>query len=201
MFLTYCILLIYLLLFYKPNQGPSGSIHSWIFNHRSTCRSDGLHNLVLRLSVRTYLGLFSEVSYPPIQFMVSITVVFFSLGLFWFTSCIPNTLAFWINIEDPALFLRVPLSIFSVRFFPEEALKLPAKFLSLSIQRNLLRLFSSAWYINHIVSIHSFFRVDIFLCSCMASFPRLLIFLKGPLFSQGSEMLEGNPLHLQAMSW
>ena len=177
-------------------------MNSFFSNHRSTRLMDGLRYLFLLFKVRSLLVLVSEVDYLLIVFISSLwSVQHLPIRVILFASCIPNTLAFWINIEDPALFLRVPLSIFSVRFFPEEALKLPAKFLSLSIQRNLLRLFSSAWYINHIVSIHSFFRVDIFLCSCMASFPRLLIFLKGPLFSQGSEMLEGNPLHLQAMSW
>ena len=54
------------------------------------------------------------------------------MGLFIFTRCVSNTLSFWRNIEDFALFLGVPYSIIFVWIFPEEAPKLSSNFLSLS---------------------------------------------------------------------
>ena len=65
---------------------------------------------------------------------VSITVVYLpSLSLFIFIGCVFNTLAFWGNIEGSALFLGVPLYIFDVRCFPEEAPKFLVNFILLSI--------------------------------------------------------------------
>ena len=63
--------------------------------------------------------------YPP-----SGTVGICPLGLFCFTVCVPNTLAFQLKLEDTAPIFRVPLSIFDVLRFLEEAMKLPVKFLS-----------------------------------------------------------------------
>ena len=57
------------------------------------------------------------------------------------TRFIPNTLAFQIKLEDSAQYLRVPLSVFYVRRFPEEAPKFPENFLSLSTPCKLLRFF------------------------------------------------------------
>ena len=49
-----------------------------------------------------------------------------------------KSLAFWRKIEDSAPFFRFPLSVFNLQRFQEEAPKLPADFLSLSILRKLL---------------------------------------------------------------
>ena len=145
-------------------------MHYLTFNHRSTRWLGGMHNLVLRLPVRPYLGLVRKVSSPPIFSLISITFGFLPLGLFWFKSSIQNTLEFQRNLEDPAMFLRGPLSIFDVQCFLEEAPKFPVTFLSFSIPRNLLKFFSSAWYTNYIGGLLYCYRVDIFLCSCMAGF-------------------------------
>ena len=76
--------------------------------------------------------------------------IFYSLPLaciasdhrvFLITSFILNTLDFSKKCEDSTPFLRVPLSIFDVRHFPEEALKLPANFLSMYIPWDMLRYF------------------------------------------------------------
>ena len=69
---------------------------------------------------------------------VSITVGYIpSLSLFIFISCVSNTLDFRRNIEESTPFLRAPLYIFDVWRFPEEALKLPETFLTLSAQADL----------------------------------------------------------------
>ena len=53
----------------------------------------------------------------------------YSHWVFFCTSYIPNTLAFWRKLEDSSPFLRVPFSIFDVRHIPEEALKFPVIFI------------------------------------------------------------------------
>ena len=71
-------------------------MQSFIFNHRSTHHSDGLHNLVLRLPAMPYLGLVGEMDPTPVKF----TTAFWcgwrltSLGLFIFTRCIPTPCIF-----------------------------------------------------------------------------------------------------------
>ena len=55
-----------------------------------------------------------------------------------------RTLSIQRQLEDSALFFRVPLSVFDVRRFPEEASKLPVNFLSLFITRELLIFLYSA---------------------------------------------------------
>ena len=64
-----------------------------------------------------------------------------SFSLFIFTMCISNTLAFWIILDDSAIFLGVPLSILFSRCFPEEAPKLSENFLSLSISTRAAEVF------------------------------------------------------------
>ena len=114
-------------------------MHSCIFNPRFTRHSDGLHHLILRLRAWPYLGLVGEAAPSPLSLhLLSGAAGLYPLGLFCFTRCISNTLAFRRILEDSALFLRVTLSIFDVRRFPEEAPELPAKFLSLSLPRELV---------------------------------------------------------------
>ena len=43
-------------------------MHLWIFNHRSTRRSDGLHHFILCFPDWTYLGLVGKADSPPIVF-------------------------------------------------------------------------------------------------------------------------------------
>ena len=70
-------------------------------------------------------GGFSSHIFPD----VSITVGYPpSFGLFIFARCVYNTLEFRKSLEDSSTFLRVPLLIFDVQRFTEEALKSPANF-------------------------------------------------------------------------
>ena len=177
-------------------------MHSCIFNPRFTRHSDGLHHLILRLRAWPYLGLVGEAAPSPLSLhLLSGAAGLYPLGLFCFTRCISNTLAFRRILEDSALFLRVTLSIFDVRRFPEEAPELPAKFLSLSLPRELVSFFSSAWSTNNLGSLWYCRRVDIFLFSHMSGFFGFLLVPKVSLFSWGSEILGGTALRLRAMSW
>ena len=163
-------------------------MQSCIFYHQSTRHLDGLHNLVLHLLARPYSGLVREDASPPLCLLISITVLFCQLFLFWFTTFITNTLTFWWNLEDPALSLRVPLSIFHVRRFPEDAQKFLANFLSLSILSKILKIFFRL--------IHQSYRRSPLLFPGFY-FPLLLygwfiwnlIFPKGSLLCWGSESL------------
>ena len=98
-------------------------IWSWAWQHGPT-RDMSAKNIVLPYSL-----------HPPSG--ASVFLTFFVC----FKRCITNTLDFQIKLEDCAPLFRVPLSIIDVRHLPEEALKLPANFLSLSIPRELLRFF------------------------------------------------------------
>ena len=67
-------------------------MNSFIFNHWSTRRLDGLHNLVLRLPAQPHLGLVGEADPPPAKFATAFWRGWHlsSLGLFIFTRCIPT---------------------------------------------------------------------------------------------------------------
>ena len=59
------------------------------------------------------LGVVTGEAYPPVKFYLPYGAVGIRpLCLFCFTSCIPNNLAFWKNLEEYALILRIPLSVF-----------------------------------------------------------------------------------------
>ena len=106
----------------------------YIFNHRLKRRLDGLHNLILQLTARHYLGLVGEVAYPPVSLQPpSCAAGFYPLGLFCYTWCITTTLNVWQKIEGSATHSRVPLSNGFVRRFPKEDLKLSENYLPLSI--------------------------------------------------------------------
>ena len=96
---------------------------------------DASQYLVLLLPAQNYSGLVEEAASPPICFLIcplrlSICPVWVCLIL---QRCIFNTLAYRKNIEDFSPFLGVPLLIFDVRSFPEEAPDLSDNLLSLSI--------------------------------------------------------------------
>ena len=118
-----------------------------------------------------------------------------------FLNVYSNTLAFCQKLEDSALLLRVPLSIFYVQHFLEETLKLPENFLSLSIPCELLRSFSLAWYMEHLVILCSFGGVSVYLRSSLEGLFGLLVALKGSLFYRCSGILGGTTPRLWAMSW
>ena len=50
-------------------------------------------------------------------------------------------MGFWKNLENSAPFLRISLSIFDIRRFPEEAPELPVNFISLSISAQASEVF------------------------------------------------------------
>ena len=71
------------MLFYKPIQVSSVSMHLFIFYLRPTCCLDGMYNLILCLSVQTFLGFVCESDYPLLRSpSVSIEVGIFPLVVF-----------------------------------------------------------------------------------------------------------------------
>ena len=63
-------------------------MYLWIFNYRSTCQSNGLHNLILRFPEWPFSGLASETDPPPVSLhLLSGTAGIWPL-LFFFTKCI-----------------------------------------------------------------------------------------------------------------
>ena len=103
------------------------------------------------------------------------------------------------KLNNSAPFLRVPRSVFDVRNFPEEALKLPDNFLSRSIPCKMLKFFllpdpPIISEVSALVSGMLFYYALIWRISSA------LIVRKGSLFSWGSKILGGNSPRLQAMS-
>ena len=82
-----------------------------------------------------------QIILPYILHPPSGAAVIFPLDFFMFYKVYFRYTALSEKLEDSAPFLRVPLSILDVRRFPEEAPKLSANFLSLSVPLNLLRFF------------------------------------------------------------
>ena len=118
-------------------------------------------------------------------------------GLFIFIKWVSNTFAFRKNLKDSDTFLRVPLSIFFVRSYLEEAPKFLDNFISLSIYARAAAVFSSALY--------SLWYLLLFLdCwhlpDCLAAFwwdstPLL------SLHDRGSKFLRRTASRLWVMSW
>ena len=103
--------MIYLLIFYKPIRGSSGVTHSCIILSPvdASLGWSGIFGLALASAALLEVGR-RGVFYSHIFPDVSITVGCLpSLGLFIFTGCISNTLAFRRDIYDSAPFLRVTL--------------------------------------------------------------------------------------------
>ena len=90
-------------------------------------------------------GGFSPVSLHPPYGAVGI----FPLGLFCFTGCIPNILAFKWNLEKSAPILRVPPSVFDAPHIPEEAPMFPAIFLLFFWRRSEVFF---CWLLSHVWS-------------------------------------------------
>ena len=88
-------------------------MHPSVFHSRLTCHLDGLH-IYLALVSAELLGVGWQGGFSSHIFTdVSITVGYLtSLVLFIFKMCVYQTLAFWKNPEDSAMFLKVILLIF-----------------------------------------------------------------------------------------
>ena len=95
-------------------------MHLCIFYHRSMCRSDGLHHLILHFPARPFSALVGKADSPPIKFTPAfwggwhLTISYF---FYFLQGASSNTLAFRKNIEDSAPFLGVPLWLFVSNIF------------------------------------------------------------------------------------
>ena len=88
-------------------------MHSWNVSHRSSHCSDGLHPLILRLPARPLLGLVREAASPSVNYIPALwRCCYLPIRFFLFTRNITNTLSFRRNLEESALILRVPISVF-----------------------------------------------------------------------------------------
>ena len=126
--------MISLLLFYEPIIGSSWAMHSCMFLSPVDVLLGQSAIFGLALASVALLGLVGGADSPPIFFLVcpSRLDVCPIVGLFILKRCTSNTLAFQKNLEYSAPFLRVPLLIFGVRRIPEEDLKFPEIFLTVS---------------------------------------------------------------------
>ena len=109
--------------------------------------------IIVRLSERPFSGSVSKADAPPVCLLPRLAQLASGHSCLVYNVYL-NTLDFWKNLEDATPILRVPLSVFDVLCFPEEAPKLPENFLS------LFRHFSEGfnvcflWLLSHVQSGH-----------------------------------------------
>ena len=86
----------------------------------------------LHLLARPFLGLVDEADYPSIKFTPDFWCIWHLpiIGILLLQGVSSNTSESKKNIEDSARYLRVPLQLLGVRYFPEEAPKMSAKLLN-----------------------------------------------------------------------
>ena len=124
-----------MLLFYKHNSGSSEAMHLCICCHgQRFFQAVFIFCLALDRAALIRVGGwggFSSHHYPCVSIMVGICSI---LGLFIFTVCVSNTLAFWKILRTPIYSQGFSFRFSGVRRLPEEAPKLQVDFLTISVQ-------------------------------------------------------------------
>ena len=171
---------------------------SWIFYLWLTRPSDGLHHLIKRLPARPFLGLIGEATSPPIIFALLLDRLE-SFHLF-FTRCFVQNIGLLNKYRGLYSVLEDSPSIFDFRCFLEQAPKLPANFLSLSISARAAEVFLPSDIFGNLQSCPKvvYIRPLVWRCSLQVIVDSCPLFY---LYGRGSKVLGRTASRLWAMSW